>query len=96
MPGSPISASRRATCLAALSNQNLVTPAGSIDTHGPQVQVRLDGALDDLQKIKDTPIVAGGRTLKLSDIADVKRGYRRARDLPDPQPGRAARSNSAW
>ncbi|WP_411887881.1 efflux RND transporter permease subunit [Hydrocarboniphaga effusa] len=59
----------------ALSNQNLVTPAGSIDTKGPQVLVRLDGALDDLQKIRDTPIVAAGRTLKLSDIAEVRRGY---------------------
>jgi multidrug efflux pump subunit AcrB len=60
---------------AALNSQNAITPAGSIDTAGPQVLVRLDGALDDLQKIKDTPIVAGGHTLKLSDVADVKRGY---------------------
>ena len=60
---------------AALTERNLVTPAGSIDTNGPQVQVRLDGALDDLRKIADTPIIAGGRTLKLSDIATVKRGY---------------------
>jgi multidrug efflux pump subunit AcrB len=60
---------------AALNNQNLITPAGSIDTSGPQVLVRLDGALDDLQKIKDTPIIVGGRTLQLSDVADVKRGY---------------------
>jgi multidrug efflux pump subunit AcrB len=60
---------------AALNDQNLITPAGSIDTKGPQVQVRLDGAFDDLQKIKDTPIAAAGRSLKLSDIADVRRGY---------------------
>ncbi|NTY38585.1 efflux RND transporter permease subunit [Burkholderia diffusa] len=60
---------------AALNDRNLVTPAGSIDTAGPQVLIRLDGAFDDLQKIRDTPIVAGGRTLRLSDIADVKRGY---------------------
>jgi multidrug efflux pump subunit AcrB len=60
---------------AALNDQNAITPSGSIDTKGPVVQVRLDGALDDLQKIKDTPIVTGGRTLKLSDIADVRRGY---------------------
>ncbi|KVH29058.1 multidrug transporter [Burkholderia cepacia] len=60
---------------AALNDRNLVTPAGSIDTAGPHVLIRLDGALDDLQKIRDTPIVAGGRTLRLSDIADVKRGY---------------------
>ncbi|HVJ35947.1 MAG TPA: efflux RND transporter permease subunit [Terriglobia bacterium] len=60
---------------AALQNQNEVTAAGSVDTNGPQVYVRLDGAYDDLQKVQDTPIVAGGRILKLSDIADVTRGY---------------------
>src|SRR6516164_9124636 len=60
---------------AALRNQNAVTPAGSIDTKGPQVFVRLDGAYDDLQKIRNTPIVAGGRNFKLSDVAAVERGY---------------------
>jgi len=59
----------------ALVRENAITPSGSIDTQAHQVYIRLDGALDDLQKIRDTPIVAGGRTLKLSDIADVKRGY---------------------
>src|ERR1700694_1328922 len=58
-----------------LQRQNAVTPAGSIDTNGPQVFIRLDGAYDDLQKIRDTPIAAGGRTLRLGDIAEVKRGY---------------------
>ncbi len=37
--------------------------------------MRLDGALDDLQQIRDTPIVSGGRSLHLSDIATVERGY---------------------
>jgi multidrug efflux pump subunit AcrB len=60
---------------AALQQQNAVAPAGSIDAKGPQVFVRLDGAYDDLQKIADTPIVAGGRNLKLSDVAEVRRGY---------------------
>jgi multidrug efflux pump subunit AcrB len=59
----------------ALVRQNAVTPAGSIDTRSQQVYIRLDGALNDLQKIRDTPITAGGRTLKLSDIAEVERGY---------------------
>jgi len=59
---------------AALNSQNVLTPAGSIETKGPQVFVRLDGAFDKLQKIRDTPITAQGRTLKLSDIATVKRG----------------------
>lgn len=59
----------------ALVRENVVTPSGSIDTNAQQVFIRLDGALDDLQKIRDTTVVSGGRTLKLSDIADVKRGY---------------------
>jgi multidrug efflux pump subunit AcrB len=60
---------------SALQRQNTVTPAGSIDTRGPQVFIRFDGAYDSIQAIADTPIVAGGRTLKLSDVADVRRGY---------------------
>ncbi|WP_147475706.1 efflux RND transporter permease subunit, partial [Pseudomonas syringae] len=60
---------------AALNNQNALTPAGSVETRGPQVFIRLDGAFDELQKISDTPVVAQGRTLKLADIATVKRGY---------------------
>jgi multidrug efflux pump subunit AcrB len=60
---------------SALQRQNTVTPAGSIDTRGPQVFIRFDGAYDGIQAIADTPIAAGGRTLKLSDIAAVRRGY---------------------
>lgn len=61
--------------VTALQRQNTVTPAGSVDTKGPRVFIRVDGAYDGVQAIADTPIVAGGRTLKLSDIADVHRGY---------------------
>jgi len=60
---------------AALQQQNSVTPAGSVDTQGPQVQIRLDGAFNDLQAIRDIPVTANGRILRLSDIAEVRRGY---------------------
>ncbi|MDQ0023851.1 multidrug efflux pump subunit AcrB [Variovorax paradoxus] len=60
---------------AALNSQNVLTPAGSVETKGPEVFIRLDGAFDELQKIRDTPVVVQGRTLKLSDVATVKRGY---------------------
>ncbi|WOB50881.1 efflux RND transporter permease subunit [Xanthomonas hydrangeae] len=60
---------------AALNAQNALNAAGSVETRGPQVFIRLDGALDSLQKIRDTPLVVQGRTLKLSDIASIKRGY---------------------
>jgi multidrug efflux pump subunit AcrB len=59
----------------ALNSQNVLTPAGSIETRGPQVLVRVEGAFDSLEKIRQTPIVAQGRTLKLSDVATVERGY---------------------
>ena len=61
--------------LAALSNQNDVTPAGFVETAGPRVHLRLDGPLDSLDAIRDLPVAAGERSLKLGDIADVKRGY---------------------
>src|SRR5437867_3606819 len=64
-----------ADIFSALSRQNAVTPAGSVDTHGAQVFVRLDGAYTDIDKIRDTPIVAGKQSFKLSDIAEVTRGY---------------------
>ena len=60
---------------AALNSQNVLTPAGSIETRGPQVFLRVEGAFDSLEKIRQTPVVAQGRTLKLSDVATVERGY---------------------
>ncbi|ENA0608856.1 efflux RND transporter permease subunit [Enterobacter bugandensis] len=60
---------------SALNNQNVLTPAGSIDTSGSQVFLRLEGAFDELSKIRETPVVVNGKTLRLSDIAEVERGY---------------------
>ncbi|MET3465056.1 efflux RND transporter permease subunit [Variovorax atrisoli] len=60
---------------SALNGQNVLTPAGSVETKGPQVFIRLDGPFDELRKIRDTPVTSQGRTLKLSDIAEIKRGY---------------------
>src|SRR5436190_6970547 len=41
-----------ADILSALARQNAVTPAGSVDTDGAQVFVRLDGAYTDIDKIR--------------------------------------------
>jgi multidrug efflux pump subunit AcrB len=59
----------------SLNKQNVLTAAGSIETQGPSVVVRLDGAFDDLKRIEDTPVVVNGRTLRLADVATVRRGY---------------------
>ncbi|MHA1090915.1 efflux RND transporter permease subunit [Enterobacter ludwigii] len=58
-----------------LNSQNALTAAGSIETRGAQIFIRLDGAFDKLQKIRDTPLIAQGKTLRLSDVATVERGY---------------------
>lgn len=59
----------------ALNDQNALAAAGAIETRGAQIFIRLDGAFDELQKIRDTPLVAQGKTLTLSDVAAVERGY---------------------
>lgn len=59
----------------ALNSQNALAAAGTIETRGAQIFIRLDGAFDELQKIRDTPLVAQGKTLTLSDVATVERGY---------------------
>src|SRR5438128_5242749 len=59
--------------VAALQRQNTVTPAGSIDTQGPRVVIRIAGAYASTQAIADTPIVGAGRTLNLCAIADIRR-----------------------
>ncbi|MDQ1081704.1 multidrug efflux pump subunit AcrB [Pseudoroseomonas cervicalis] len=60
---------------AALERQNLLSPAGSVETRGPQLPIRLDGAYDSVESIAATPIVVGGRNLRLSDVAEIRRGY---------------------
>lgn len=59
----------------SLSRQNRLTPAGSIDTEGPQVFVRIDSEFTDEETVGNTPVTSQGKTFKLRDIAEIKRGY---------------------
>lgn len=59
----------------ALDQQNAVTSAGFFETTTDRVQLRVSGAFDSVEEIRDFPIQAGGRTLRLGDIADVHRGF---------------------
>lgn len=61
--------------LAALAAQNLVEPAGSVQTRAQAIPIRTTGAFDSLEAVRATSIVAGGRVLRLGDIAQVRRGY---------------------
>jgi multidrug efflux pump len=59
----------------ALSEQNAVTPAGFFETGSERVLLRVTGAFDSVEAIRDFPIRAGGRTLRLGDVATVRRGF---------------------
>jgi multidrug efflux pump len=59
----------------SLKSQNAMMPGGSIDTKDDRVFVRVSGQFTNLDDIRNVPISAGGRTIKLGDIATVTRGF---------------------
>jgi multidrug efflux pump len=60
--------------LDALARRNLLSPAGSADGRHDRVQVRVSGALHGVRDVADLSIEAGGRILRLADIATVRPG----------------------
>ncbi|NBE08189.1 efflux RND transporter permease subunit [Paragemmobacter ruber] len=68
------------TIFDAIAGQNDMTAAGAIQTQGDAVQVRVSGGLATLATLRALPIPAGEATLRLGDIAEVRRGYE---DPPD-------------
>ena len=50
-------------------------PAGSIDTRGDRVLVRVSGQFASVDDIRNVPITAGGRTIKLGDFTTITRGF---------------------
>ncbi|RQH15749.1 efflux RND transporter permease subunit [Bradyrhizobium sp. RP6] len=71
----------RAALIAALGAQNIVIPAGTIQTGTERISLRVSGRFQSEQDIVDINFTAGGRTLRLSDLATVRRGYA---DPPQP------------
>ncbi|MCD9045443.1 efflux RND transporter permease subunit [Luteimonas sp. MHLX1A] len=59
----------------ALAQQNAVAPAGFYETGSERVQLRVDGAFDSVDAIRAFPIRAGDRTIRLDDVATVRRGF---------------------
>ncbi|HRM00334.1 MAG TPA: efflux RND transporter permease subunit, partial [Acidovorax sp.] len=62
--------------LAQLGQQNAVESAGAVQTPQDQVQVRVQGQFNAIEDLRAMPIRGpSGAQLRLSDIAEVKRGY---------------------
>ncbi|MGZ5179555.1 MAG: efflux RND transporter permease subunit [Ramlibacter sp.] len=59
----------------SLRSQNMMMPGGSVDTRQDRVFVRVSGEIKSLDDIRAVPVAAGGKTIKLGDVATVTRGF---------------------
>ncbi|HTH61476.1 MAG TPA: efflux RND transporter permease subunit [Paraburkholderia sp.] len=59
----------------ALNAQNSVAAAGTLTTADDRVFVRPSGQFTDLRALADTLLDVNGRTVRLGDIATIRRGY---------------------
>jgi multidrug efflux pump subunit AcrB len=70
-----------ATIVAALQAQNVVRPAGVLETPQERLFMRVTGAFDSERDIEAVNLVLGERTIRLGDIATVHRA-----NVDPPQP----------
>ncbi|MBV9115974.1 MAG: efflux RND transporter permease subunit [Acetobacteraceae bacterium] len=71
----------RNTLVNVLRAQNVVTPAGVIKTGDERLLLRVSGSFHSVQDVRNVTFVSNGRMVRLSDIAEVRRGYS---DPPKP------------
>ena len=62
------------TLIDALARQNALSPAGASEGRSDRVYLRVGGALRDARDVAEVPIEAGGRLLRLADVARVYSG----------------------
>ncbi|MDF3057283.1 MAG: transporter [Rariglobus sp.] len=60
---------------SAIGRHNDVTPSGFVETVGPRVFLRIDGAISDVESVKSIPLSVPGRILTVGDVAKVHQGY---------------------
>ena len=66
----------------ALEEQNAMSTAGFFETTSERLQLRVSGNFQAVEEIKNFPIRVGDRTFRISDVADVHRGFN---DPPAPR-----------
>jgi len=71
----------RSALIAALQAQNIVQPAGTIQTGDEALALRVSGSFTSEQEVLAINFAVNGRMLRLGDIAQVRRGYS---DPPQP------------
>ena len=75
--GLPLSAVQQ-----ALEAQNAVVAASFFETPSERIQLRVSGRFQTVDQIRDFPIRVGERTFRISDLAEVRRGFN---DPPAPR-----------
>jgi multidrug efflux pump len=63
------------TVAETLQAQNSLTAAGTINTAQRDVPIRLSGDFTSVDDLKNLAVRINGRTLRVSDFAEVRRGY---------------------
>lgn len=71
----------RSALLGALQSQNVVRPAGTIQTEDEKVSLRVSGAFQSEADLLNVNFPVGDRMVRLADIATVRRGHA---DPPQP------------
>jgi multidrug efflux pump len=66
----------------ALEEQNAVSTAGFFETSSERLQLRVSGNFQTVEEIKNFPIRVADRTFRISDVANVRRGFN---DPPAPR-----------
>ncbi|WP_434579942.1 efflux RND transporter permease subunit [Pseudomonas sp. Z5-35] len=66
----------------ALEEQNTVSTAGFFETGSERLQLRVSGNFQTVEEIRNFPIRVGDHTFRISDLADVRRGFN---DPPAPR-----------
>lgn len=66
----------------ALEEQNAVSTAGFFETGSERLQLRVSGNFQSVEEIRNFPIRVADRTFRISDVADVRRGFN---DPPAPR-----------
>jgi len=72
----------RASIMAALQEQNILTPSGVVDTEKEQVVVEATGKFGPDEDLKNVTVYAGSKKVRLVDIATITHAY-----SDPPQPG---------
>ncbi len=65
----------RESIIAALQEQNILTPSGVVDTEKEQVLVEATGKFGSDEDLKNVTVYAGSKKIRLIDIATIKHGY---------------------